>query len=163
MYVFKKNTKRGFALLEVVIAVSIIVIAFVVLITVYNLYLNKAKSNLNTVKAVYLSEEGIEAVKLLRNASWTTNIASLSQGTDYFLTFGTNSVQINTTNTFIDGLYERKINFSNVYRDSNSDITASGGTIDTGTKLVTVTTSWSEKGATTTKSLSTYITNLYSN
>ncbi len=70
--------------------------------------------------------------------------------------------QASTTNTYV-GNFERRVTFAAVYRDTNSDIVSSGGTLDSGARFVTSSVSWSVRGATTTRSVSTYLTDIYGN
>jgi prepilin-type N-terminal cleavage/methylation domain-containing protein len=159
-----KNKKKGLSLIEVLVATSIILIFFTALVSVYNSYLRSARTNINTIKAVYLADEGIEAVKFLRDSSWSTNIAPLTSGGTYYLTFATTTWNVSNSNLFIDGVFERKFSVTNVNRDPVTfDIVSSGGAIDYDTKLVNVSVSWAVNGATTTKTVSTYITNLFAN
>ena len=115
------------------------------LLGVHNLYLKTALSNGEALKAVYLAEEGIENIRFLRDVSWSTNISGLT-----------------SLSTTIDNFY-RTVTLSEVNRDANSDIVSSGGTVDINTKLVVSSVSWWNGVSTTTKSISTYITNLYAN
>lgn len=165
MFHFKKLFyKKGVSLIEVLVATSIMLVFFIALVGVYNSYLRSARTNINTVKAVYLADEGIEAVKFLRDSSWSTNISPLSAATNYYFAISTTTITTTTTNTFVDNIFERKLNIATVNRDpSSGDIVTSGGTLDSDTRLVTVTVSWLSNGATSTKSVSTYITNLFAN
>lgn len=156
-------SNSGLTLVEVVVATSIILAFLLVLFGVNNLYLRTAFLNTGSIKATFLAEEGLEAVRFLRDASWTDNLASLTLSTNYSLSLESNSWQISSTNIFIDGTFERLITFSDVYRDSSGDIVSSGGTLDPNTKLVTANVSWQRGTATTTKSVSTYITNIFDN
>src|SRR3989344_2255522 len=81
-----KNFKmsRGLTLVEVLIATSIITVFLVALFGVHSLYLKTAFSNGDIIKAAQLAEEGLEAIKFLRNTSWESNIAPLSLDTDYY-------------------------------------------------------------------------------
>ncbi len=159
----KKNFNLGLTLVEVLIAASIILIFLLALFGVNSLYLKTAFSNGEVVKATMLAEESLEAVRFLRNSSWNVNIEPLSLDTDYFLTFASGSWGVDTTNIFIDNLFERKLRLSSVYRDINGDIVSSGGTLDSNTLLVVSSVSWQAGEATTTRSISTYITDLYDN
>ncbi|MDO8565088.1 MAG: hypothetical protein Q7R67_00445 [bacterium] len=136
---------KGLTLVEVMIASTIILGAVVTLLGVYGLYFKTALSNAELVQAAYLAEAGIEEIRFLRDQSWSTNIASLT-----------------STTTWIDN-FQRTVNLSPVYRDASDDIVSSGGTLDSNTKLVTSSVSWQASGATTTRNISTYITNLYAN
>ena len=136
---------RGLTLVEVVIASAIILAAVVALLGVHSLYLKTALENAQTVKATYLAEGGLEEIRYLRDDSWSANILNLTSTATYFDNF------------------QRTITLGAVYRDNNDDIISSGGTLDPNTKLVTAAVSWLKAGATTTKSISTYLTNIYEN
>ena len=157
------NGNRGLTLVEVLIATSIILVFMVALFGVHNLYLKTAFSNRSIVKAAQLAEEGLEAVRFLRDSSWDTNIASLSLDTDYYPAFTGGGWQITSAKTLLDGVYERKVRFSAVYRDASADIVVSGGTLDPNTLAVVSAVSWLNGAATTTKSISTYITDIFDN
>ena len=156
----RKNQKSGFSILEIVIATAIISISLFSLMAVSRISLEIVQQSANRVKAGFLLEEGVEAIKILRDSGWSANIAPLSAGAVYYLDFNNNTWQATTTNIYIDGILERSFRIEDVYRDSNDDI-ASFGFLDSGTKKVSVSVSWKEKTGTTTKSISTYITNLF--
>ncbi|KKU20949.1 MAG: hypothetical protein UX31_C0024G0018 [Candidatus Nomurabacteria bacterium GW2011_GWA1_46_11] len=154
---------RGMTLVEVLIATSIILVFLLALFGVHNLYLKTAFSSGNVVKAVELAEESLEVMRFLRDSSWSANIATLSLDTDYYLTFGQGEWQVTTSNIWVDNIFEREIRFSAVYRDASGDIVPSGGVFDLGTLLVVSSVSWSSSAGTTTKSISTYLTNIFDN
>lgn len=157
----KKNKNNfGFGIIEIIIGSAIISLSFLGLMAVANISLKVLEENSHNLKAAFLLEEGIEAVKILRDTDWSQNIATLSTGTNYYFEFNGTTWQATTNNTYIDGLFERRFVVENVYRDSNDDIAASG-TVDPNTKKITVYVSWPEKGATKTKYISTYISNLF--
>ncbi len=150
-------------MVEVVIASAIILVAVVALLGVHSLYLKSALSNSNTVKGAYLAEEGIEAVRYLRDDSWSAKIATLTNGTAYGLALTGSGWVASTTATQI-GEIARTFTLSSVSRDATSrDIVSSGGVVDPNTRLLTVRVSWESNGTTTTKSLSTYLTNIWQN
>lgn len=160
---FKTNLKSGSGMVEILVAIFIFSIVLGSLITASNQYLTGAGDNLKYAKAAYIAEEGVEAVKIIRDTSWAT-ITALSNNTNYYLYWNTSSSTNNTwyattTSSLVDSSFTRTFQLEAVYRDSNGRIQSSG-TLDTNTKKVTVTISWSAKAATTTKSLSTYITNI---
>ncbi|CAN5190571.1 hypothetical protein BH11PAT1_BH11PAT1_3350 [soil metagenome] len=153
----------GLTLVEVLISTAIIVGFLTTLMTVHNAYLNSSFSNLQSVKATYLGEEGIESIKGLRDASWTTNIKNLSNGTPYYLSFVSGAWTTTTTPSLIDSKFTRVIVFSSVNRDATNDITTTGGTLDLNAREVQVTVSWLDHEATSTRVLDTYITNIFTN
>lgn len=110
----------------------------------------------------YLLEEGVEAVKLLRDGGYTSNITTLSTTTPTYLSWGGAKWATSSVNTLIDGRFERAIIAAEVRRDSSDDISASGA-MDPNTKLITVSVAWAAKGATTTKTIQTYVMNIFNN
>jgi Tfp pilus assembly protein PilV len=155
----RASLQKGSGLVEILVAVFIITIILGSLVAVASMYLSNAKESLRSTQAAYLASEGIEAVKTIRDTSWD-NITALVNGTDYYLYFDNNlSVWKATTTKSSIGGFSRILNISSVYRDSNYRIILSGGTIDTNTKKVTAYVSWNTKNSTTTKYISTYITN----
>jgi len=160
--VFVEKSSRGFSLLEVVIAVSILLTIFISLIAAYNYFIKVSINNVPLVKSAYLIEEGVEAAKILRDTSWSTKIAPLSPGVSYYLVFDGTTFNTTQAQNVIDGMYYRTLSISPVSRDANGDIQATG-TNDSNTKKITVTVSWYNGSATTTKQLSAYITNLFNN
>jgi Tfp pilus assembly protein PilV len=156
-----KIYKNGFGMIEVVIGSSIISLVMFSMASVVNISAKLSSENSNNNKAVFLIEEGVEAVKIMRDSSWQ-KISSLTPGTNYYLNFNGTTWATTTTNTFVDGVFERKFVLSSINRDATSqDIVTSGGSVDTETKKLTVSVSWRFRNATTTKSVSTYITNMF--
>lgn len=154
---------KGLTLVEVLVAASIILTFLLALFTVHNYYLKIAFSNKNFIKGGELAEEGLEITRFLRDSSWETNIASRTLNTDYYLNFEGGLWQATVTPSVIDGIYYRVIRFSAVSRDISSNIVTSGGTIDPNTLLAVSIVSWFNGSATSTKSISTYITNIFEN
>ena len=153
---------KGVAMLELVVGLTIITISLSALLNNYKAHVRAALANTQEVKASYLAEETLEVVRFLRDSGWTSNIASLTNGTTYYL-YWTGSTWVSTTTAqYVDDL-SRSFIVSAVNRDSNDDIVASGGTLDSGTKKIDVTVAWRPTQATTTKTISTYLTNLFSN
>jgi type II secretory pathway pseudopilin PulG len=94
-------------LVEVVIAASIITVFLVTLMATYSLYLRTAFSNLRKTQAVFLVEEGIEAVKLMRDDSWDARIVPLGTGSEHYLVFSGGKWATTTTNSFVNGIFWR--------------------------------------------------------
>lgn len=158
-----KKYNRGMSLVEIVVAATIITTFLGALVGVYTLHMKAIFGSAKQVKAVFLAEETMEALKYLRNVSWSQNIYNLSTNTDYFLVWQNNRWEITTTNTFIDSLFERKFVLEDGRRDAQNNIIESGGTADINIKKITVSVSWLEGQATTTKVLKTYMANIFDN
>ena len=154
--------KRGMGLVEILVAVFIFSVVLGVLITVNNFYISNSSRNIKLTKATYLAEEGVEAIRVIRDTNWS-DISSLLNNTDYYLYFNTaSSTWQATTSPILVDSYVRKFILYEVARDANGKIVLSGGTVDLYTKLVDVYISWQDKGSTTTKSMSFYISNIIS-
>ncbi len=166
--ILKKNKKEivGFGMVEVIIAIAIIAIAFTALFDVYASYLRAQFANTRIVKASFLMDEGLEVVRLLRDTSWSSHIGNTSLGVDYYLYWTGSAWQTTTTPQTIDTLYTRKIVFFGASRDSSDRLVTSGGTLDTNTRGYTVTVTWptnTGSPASTSKQVSSYITNMFTN
>lgn len=157
---------RGFGLLEIVIAVSIISATIFSLSFVFIISSRLEGESLNKTRANFIAEEGLEALRFLRDKSWSANLGGLAAGTTYYLSFATTTStwSIGTLGSEIDNLFLRKVTVENVSRNSSDDIVNSGGTQDPDTKKINVSVEWLERGATTTlTTVSTYLSDLFDN
>lgn len=154
--------KSGFGLLEIVVAVSLAAVALFGISAVSQVSLRVVEENTQKIQAAFLLEEGIEALKIMRDKGWQNTINPLASNTDYFLEFTGGMWKATTTPVFVDDIFERKFNLFDVYRDINDDI-AQAGALDADTKKITVFVSWNSRAGTTTRVISTYITNLFNN
>jgi Tfp pilus assembly protein PilV len=156
---FRKS--YGFALVELMVACSIIVIAIFSLISATQKGVVLSERAMRQTQASYLLEEGAEAVKSIRDSAWT-NISSLTSGTNYYLSYNnsTNVWSLSTTAITIDNIFTRTVVISDVSRDSNDDI-ATSGTNDPKIKLVTISISWVSSGETVSKSMAFYIADIF--
>jgi type II secretory pathway pseudopilin PulG len=153
---------RGFSVVEILIATSIISLSVISIATVYGNLVSLSVRNTAKVQATFLLDEGVEAIKTMRGEKWS-NIASSTPGTSYYFTWSTNKWRATTTPALIDGVFYRTFMVSPVYRDASTFniLTNTSGTLDPGTKKVDITVSWLENNATTTRTVSTYVFNLY--
>ncbi|MBI3632752.1 MAG: hypothetical protein HY226_00515 [Candidatus Vogelbacteria bacterium] len=157
-----KNKKKGAGIIEVIVGLAIVMVGIFALIRTYGYYLKFGLLHKYDVQASLLLEEGVEAVKLLRDTGWSSKISGLTVDSTYRLAFVNSSWTATTTKKYVDGIFDRTFTLSNVYRNSNDDISASG-TLDPGTKKLVVAVAYRNGQSTTTKSISAYITNLFSN
>ncbi len=166
-----KNKNSGFTLIEVLIACAIITVSMFALMSTAQKGLSLSREALLMSQANTLMEEGAEAVKSIRDNNWT-DVSNLNLNTNYYLYFNTNTknwkLDTNSTSLLgyeptypVDGVFSRSIVVSSVERDANDDIVASGGTVDTGTKKITVTVSWTSTSGFKSKNLSFYISNIF--
>lgn len=154
----------GFGLIETVVGTAILLVVLLGLVQAGQ-YAFRLVSDANMkIRASFLAEEGIEAMRLLRDAGWSANIAPVANGIDYYPAFSGGAWQISQTPaSLVDGIFDRRVLFSAVYRDANDVIAASGGALDPDTKKVTVSVNWTNRGRGATTTISTYFTNLFNN
>ncbi|TSC71095.1 MAG: Uncharacterized protein G01um101470_747 [Parcubacteria group bacterium Gr01-1014_70] len=132
---------KGFGIIEVLVAAVIVSLVLVGVHATTTQALRLVHQSTKRTQAAFLAEETVEAIRSLRDESWSTNIAPLTSGTNYFLAWNGTKWITTTTNTLIDGIFERKFVLANVNRDANDDI-ATTGTLDPDTKKATITVLW---------------------
>ena len=158
--IVNNKNKSGFTLIEVLIACMIISTTIFALMSATSKGINLSTKALRQVQASTLIEEGAEAVKSIRDTNWGT-ISGLTLNTNYYLSFNANTWTLSTTPPDpIDEIFTRTIIFSQVYRNSNDDISSSG-TIDSNIKKVDVAASWISPSGTNSKDLIFYVANIF--
>lgn len=165
---FLPSSRQGFGILEIVIASAIIGGTIFAMISVFMLSRNAITYSTQKLQASYLTEEGIEAVRFLRDSGWANNIGILAAGTNYYLTFSTSTskwIVSASISPDIDNLFRRSFQIENVSRDSSSNIqtTYSAVNDDPGTKKILMRVDWTYKNQNQSVSAETYITNLFEN
>ncbi len=165
----------GFSLIEVLVGLAIFVIIVVSVygsVVVANKAVNKAGEKR---QAAFLLEEGVEAVRRMRDASWSNNIANKTVVTiAYCLNFVGSQFTFTTDSPCptIDAssVFTRTAAFYDICRTDNSgkksgisgvkSVSCASGTLDdTNTKKVTVSVTW--KGYT--ESVDFYLADLFKN
>ncbi|RJQ35656.1 type II secretion system protein, partial [Candidatus Parcubacteria bacterium] len=129
---------RGFSLVELIIALTVFaILAAGVFYVVTNSYSNFYGSGDKQALAEY-AQEGIEAVRAIRNNSWQDIIDSIGNNG---VAKASNGLWTFSGSSDTQGDLTRVVTIANVERDSNGNIVDSGGTDDPSTKKVTVTVS----------------------
>lgn len=147
-------------MVEVLVAVSIIAVSVLSAMAVSQKAVQVSRQAFHTAQASFLLEEGAEAVRILRDNGWS-NISALMAGTTYYPAFSGGTWTLSATaNT--SGIFTRTITLSAVNRDGTTGDISASGAADAQARLVTVTVSWPEGGATVTKSLQFYIMDIFS-
>lgn len=160
--IYKNKKNKGFTLVEVLIACTIISVSTFALMQASSTGIRLSNQALIKLQANLLIEEGVESVKSMRDDSWS-NISNLTQNVLYYLSFNNNlkKWELSTTETSIDNNFTRSIVVEDVYRDINDDIVNNGGIIDPRTRKITVKVSWPFSGAQSSKELSFYIADIF--
>lgn len=156
----KTNNKKGFLVIEVLIAVSIIALSVLAFSNLSQKTITISRQAVNISKASFLLEEGVEIIRGFRDASWS-NVEALSLDTNYYAVFDyvNNGWYLTTTPTNIDG-FSRSIVLSSVNRNFVTGDIDPAGSNDANTKLITVNVSWQEGNVNVNKTISTYIINI---
>ena len=152
---------KGFTLVEILIAGAVITVAFTGIVSFLLFSRSVTSKAQRNTEAVSLAEQALEAVRKLRDDSWTANIATLTSGTTYYTTIASNQWSLTTTNPDTSSYYTTTVVFSDVNRDASDNISATG-TNDANTKKVVSTVSWNDSGSKKVN-LTTYITNFKQN
>lgn len=154
-----KSTK-GISLIEIIVAIGILGFVFVSLGKLSSRAISGLQSDMLAQKATYLAQEGMEITRLLRDQSWSTNIAPLTLGTNYYFVRSSNWWAVTATSQpLIENIFSRTATPFEVQRNSSDDIVPSGGTPDPNTKRVVVRVLWGTREV----KLETYLTNFKSN
>jgi type II secretory pathway pseudopilin PulG len=157
-----KEKRKGYILLDVILAVSVISIALVVLLNTVGSALNLSNSNKKILQADALIREELEALRAYRDGTtWGPNLGAVSTGVAYhlFLDTSANPVKWNLVqgSETVDG-FTRQLVFDNVSRDTSThDIQATYNPVnrDANTLKATATVSITGK----TWQVVTYLTN----
>lgn len=157
-------SQRGFGMVEVIVGIALLGVFLLGFVEGGKIAFRLIDDSSMRLKGVFLAEEGMEAMRGMRDTGWTANIASVPLDTDRWLFFdGTKWILSAATAPFVDGRFDRRVRVSSVNRDGSDDIVLVGGSSDAGTRKLTVDVSWRVREATTTISFLTYLTNLFDN
>jgi Tfp pilus assembly protein PilE len=156
----KKN--KGVGLVEVMIGIAIVVGATLASFVYFSLAIKVARQSAETVQAALLVEEGMEAIRAIRDNGYSTHITVIPTDTNRYLAFSGSEWQATSTPSVIEGIFTRTFTLGEVRRDGSDDIVLSGGTIDPDVVEVRVVVSWEdESGGTKDLEASTYIANIH--
>ena len=131
------RTSRGFSIVEVIVGAGVVALVVTAIATAWTFYEKLASQSVRVTQADLLIEEGAEALQYWRDKGWSTNIASLTVGTTYYMYWSGTDYKATTTPTTSNG-YLRAFQLSAVKRDVSDNI-SSTGTTDANTLLATIT------------------------
>lgn len=147
--------RDGFGLIEIIIVVSIVTVTLFAFLQVGIAGIKLLRNEKENLEAVLLLQEALEAVRSVRDESWTANIALLTNGTAYYPVVENSKWKLTASNPgLVNNKYARSVSFEQVLRDGEDKI-SSTGTTDPDTRKVMAAVSWSDK----TRTIATYITN----
>ncbi len=154
--------QAGTGMVEVLIASGIMAVVLVTVIGVYHSLAALSMQNTEKIQSAFLLEEGVEAIRIMRDSGWTSNIGPLSVNQTYYFRLQGGVWQATTTPQIVDE-FERRVVVSDVYRDGSFNIVNSGGTLDANSRKALISVSWSTKSGTSTISAETYVFNTFNN
>ena len=129
---------EGFGLIEVVIVTAIITVSLFAFLQAGILAVRLLRNEKENLELTLLAGEAMEAVRAVRDESWTANIAPLVASTPYFPLIENGKWKLATVPpALLSGKYHRYIYIGDVYRDLQDKIISSGGTLDANTKKIT--------------------------
>ena len=165
MFQIQFGNNKGLLIIDILIAISVIIIAFVSILGFASFLLRFSSLQEQMNQASFLCQEAIEAVRNFRDGtSWSTNgIGTLTTNLDYYpqATGSPARWQLVQGTENING-FERKVVFQKVSRDpitKNIELNYNPVNDDPDTIKVTATVSWQERGRTHKVEVITYLTN----
>ncbi len=147
-------------MVEILFAVAIMSSFIGLLVLALMFHLQIATAGPKHTAAVFLAEEGIEAVKSIRGRGWFSGIEEIECGVPFFLYVSENEWRATTTEQITDGTFIRKMRLEEVRRDENNRI-AEEGILDPGTRLVNVEVTWDGLMGRSKAEMSAYVTNIF--
>ncbi len=147
--------ERGFGLVEIVIVTAIVTIVFFGFLQAGITSVKLLRNERESLEATLFAQESMEAVRSVRDESWTTNIAPLTNGVYYYPVVENSKWKLTAVSPgLINGKYNRYVFLGQVFRDAQDKISSSGS-LDINTRKVTA------RATTTAKTIElvTYITN----
>lgn len=154
---------NGFSLVEVLIGSSIICLSLIFIINLENGISKLGFNSVSRIQSGMLAEEGVAAIINLRNVSWQ-NIALLDNNVAYKLFWDQGDGLWKTASyaNLIDNKFDRTVTFYPVYRNATTfEVISSGGVLDLGTRKFTVSVTWHDDNGTSTKSVTSYVHNIF--
>lgn len=161
-----KDNKKGASVIEILIAIAIVGIAFGSILGLATLSLKSSIAIKEAIKANALAQETMESLRNFRDGTTWDNDDPLDEydGLGVVITDAPYHFEKSADSPpkwmliqgeeIIDG-FTRKVVFNDVYRDIVTDDIETGGYLDNDTKKVTVTISWENREV----QIITYLTN----
>ena len=166
----RQKYSKGISIIELLVVILIIGVAVSALISFGTFTLRTASLLKQTTQASFFVQEGLEALKNYRdNTGWNDDdplnnydglgVVPTGASLRFELSGDTPARWQLLSGTETLGIFTRDIVLEPVERDKKDNIVVSGGTLDLGTKKVTVTVFWEERGGTRELEVITYLTN----
>lgn len=145
-------------MVEIIVVVAVVMTAFTAILQLFKLQLESERGKREELQAYALTAESLEAVRAIRDDAWT-NLSSLTLGADYYPVISGSAWTLSIADPGPTDGFTRWVVLSSVQRNGSDNIVPSGGSVDSGTLLVTAYIEWQSRGDTKTRNLATYLTN----
>ncbi|QQG45580.1 MAG: hypothetical protein HYW89_01485 [Candidatus Sungiibacteriota bacterium] len=157
---YVRRLKQGFGVIEIIVVTAVITVALFGFAQVGIMAVRLLRNEKENLEATLLAEEALEAVRSVRDESWSSNIAVLANSTSYYpsITNGKWTFSSTPPAALINNRYYRYVVLSEVFRDAQDRISSSG-TSDASTRKAIARVEWKKASATSTVELVTYIAN----
>ena len=150
-------------MVEIIVVIGIMATSFFAVSQVASNFVARSAKDSNFNKAVQLAKESVEAARVLRDATWSGNIANKTVSTWYYTAHNGTSWSLTLINPgLVDGRFSQMVKFNRVYRNGQDDI-ASSGTEDANMRKITSKVDWFNGAATQSISMETYVSNYLNN
>ncbi len=144
----RAHKHKGFALVEVVVALGIAATFFFSMMQFVNTSARVMRSERYARGAGLLAAEAEDGIRFLRDAGWTSNIVPVPSETTYYITQSGNTMTLSPSNPgLLNNLYTRTVVFHQVLRDAGGNVVQVGGSADANSRRITVVVSWSAYNA----------------
>lgn len=164
---FRIYRERGISLIEVIVVIFVATVLLFSISQVAALSFRISSEKKLEYRAVLYVQEGIEAVRAMRDESWAAKIAPLTASTTYYFIPTANSWTLSTSDPGkLDGAFTRALVSQPMHRDASDNLVPAGtpGSVyDPDTKRVSVGVMWDAVGRTRNLSTDFYITNYRKN
>ncbi len=154
---WKNNKQKGIGMIEVMISLAIIVIVFFSFILLIKINLQIQRENQNSLKALNLATETMEAVRSFKENDWSA-FSSLSTASPYYPVISGNEWTLSESDPGEIDSFSRWIEIEEVYRDANDNI-AETGNLDNKSREIKAFVQWEERSRIKQITLSSILTN----
>ena len=154
--------KKGFSIVEIIIAAAIIGVSVVGIVAAIQVYLKIVYQNTRETQAVLLLDETAEALQYMRDDSFANNYGSINYIDTYTIFWNGSGYQLSTSTIELPYQMTRTVVFAEVKRNGDDQISPIG-TTDDRTLNATVKIMWPYKGENKDITAQTLIHDLYEN
>lgn len=158
----RSSSKRGISIVEIIVASAIIAISVIGIVGAIQVYLKIVFQNTRETQAVLLLDETAEALQYMRDDSFSTHFDPIIFGDTYTIFWNASGYELSTSTVYLPYEMTRTVVFSEVERDVNDQITASG-TVDPDTIKANVIITWPYREEVKSISSEMLIHNMYEN